>query len=349
MWIINAFFAALLLPLAGLAAGAYLALHDGAAEMALPLEKLEPALAAVKKDALALERNIGFIRETAEEQRRRYREQDRILAELAGKSYSQKKLSDEIYEQLILDRLGPPIGEHRSERVEIKVFELRELGYRGYIAKVKLLDPTAFKVVLGRDTLGERETTSAAVQRTGAVLGINGGGFYRTVRDGKERMLPTGNTVIDGRLVGRFSPSHNGLAFAGVDSTGELVGGAFYEKDSLMRLKPLAGVSFIPALIKNRRPLPIPEKWQHQKHPRTILGEYGNDDLIMMVVDGRRAGWSSGVTLEDLQIKLIHLGVIEAYNLDGGGSSTFVFKDKVLNRPSDGRERPVVTNIVIMP
>lgn len=116
-----------------------------------------------------------------------------------------------------------------------------------------------------------------------------------------------------------------------------------------MQLKPLSGVSFVPALIKNRKPLPIPSKWQNQKQPRTIIGEYGNDDLILIVVDGRQSDWSSGVTLEHLQIKLLELGIIEAYNLDGGGSSAFVFNNQVLNRPSDGKERPVATNIVIMP
>ena len=55
------------------------------------------------------------------------------------------------------------------------------------------------------------------------------------------------------------------------------------------------------------------------------------------------------MTLERLQVKLAELGVKEGYNLDGGGSSTFVFKGEVLNRPSDGKQRPVVTNIVIMP
>jgi exopolysaccharide biosynthesis protein len=35
--------------------------------------------------------------------------------------------------------------------------------------------------------------------------------------------------------------------------------------------------------------------------------------------------------------------------LDGGGSSTFYYDGKILNRPSDGRERRVTTNIVIIP
>ncbi|SFR11007.1 phosphodiester glycosidase family protein [Desulfoscipio geothermicus] len=349
MRIINFFFIALLVPFLGLLGGAYLALYENDGLLPVPFEKLEPVMTAFNNEALAMEKNIGFIRQTAAEQQRQFAEHERILKELAQKSGTQKKLSDAIYEQRILERLGPPIGQHRSERVEIKVFQLKELGYRGYIAKIKLFDPSAFKVVLGKGKLGESEITSAAVKRTGAILGINGGGFFRMMQDGKEYTLPIGNTVVNGKLVGGFKPSHKDLFFAGVDNEGELLGGIFYEKDALMQHRPVAGVSFVPALIKNRKPLPIPEKWQHKKEPRTIIGEYGNDDLILIVVDGRQSDWSSGVTLEHLQIKLIELGVIEAYNLDGGGSSAFVFNGEVLNRPSDGKERPVATNIVVMP
>jgi exopolysaccharide biosynthesis protein len=56
-----------------------------------------------------------------------------------------------------------------------------------------------------------------------------------------------------------------------------------------------------------------------------------------------------GVTLEEAQSKLQEFNVRDAYNLDGGGSSTFYYDGKILNRPSDGRERRVTTNIVIIP
>lgn len=349
MRIINIFFITLLAPFLGLLCGAYLELHQNANLLRIPVEKLEPAMTDLTEYTLALEKNIGFINQSAEEQRRQHRENERILKELAQKAGTQKELSDEIYEQRILQRLGPPVGEHSSERVEIKVFQLNGLGYRGYIAKIKLYDPGVFNVVLGKNKLGESETTSAAVKRTGAVLGVNAGGFFRMLQDGREYTLPIGNTMIDGKFIDGFKPSHNDLFFAGIDSDGELLGGVFFEKDKLLQLEPLSGVSFVPALIKNRQPLPIPSKWQNQKQPRTIIGEYGNDDLIMIVVDGRQSDWSSGVTLEHLQIKLLELGVIEAYNLDGGGSSAFVFNNQLLNRPSDGKERPVATNIVIMP
>ena len=69
----------------------------------------------------------------------------------------------------------------------------------------------------------------------------------------------------------------------------------------------------------------------------------------MIVIDGRQNDWSIGVTLETLQDKLLELGVKEAYNLDGGGSSAMYYNGKILNQPSDGKERPVVNNIVIMP
>ncbi|KJS11481.1 MAG: multidrug transporter [Desulfotomaculum sp. BICA1-6] len=348
MRIINVFIIILLAPFIGMLAGAYYALGNGGS-LAVPLEKLDPAMETVQEDTRQLQSSIGFIRETAAQQQKLYQEQDRILSELAQKSSSQQKLSNEAYEKIILDRLGQPIYKHSSKRVDVKVFPLQGIGYRGYIAKIKLHDPTAFKVVLGKDELGASETTSGAVKRTGALLGINGGGFYNVVQEGKTYVLPMGNTIVDGKVVGEFQPSHKDLFFAGVDGGGELLGGIFYDESALLKHKPVAGVSFVPALIKNRKPLPIPETWRHQKQPRTIIGEYGNDDLILIVVDGRQADWSSGVTLEDLQIKLIEFGVIEAYNLDGGGSSSFVYKDEILNRPSDGRERTVPTNIVVMP
>ncbi len=348
MWKINVFVGFLLAPFLG-AALFLLNLQAHADSLLLPFKQLNPAVKSVEAEMHDLQDSVGFIRETIEEQKRQYEEQKRILEELAQESKAQKDLSDQVYEERILERLGPPIATHRSDRVEIKVFSLKEMDYRGYIAKVKLFDPNAVKVVLAKDKWGESETTSQAVSRTGAILGVNGGGFYPVYQDGREYILPIGNTMVNGKLLNGFSPSHNDLFFAGLTRQGDLVGGIFHKKEKLMKLNPWQGVSFVPVLIRDRRPVDIPQKWQFEKQPRTIIGEYGNGDLILIVVDGRQSSWSSGVTLERLQIKLIELGVIDAYNLDGGGSSAFVYKGEVLNRPSDGRQRPVATNIVVMP
>ncbi|MGI6422458.1 MAG: phosphodiester glycosidase family protein [Syntrophomonadaceae bacterium] len=314
-------------------------------QMSLPAQEVSQCIEELEKGISSLHQNAAMVCESAAELEREYQEQEQTLEELAIISQSHKELSDKLYEERIIAMLGPAIDSYTSDKVNIKLFKLDELGYRGYIAKVKLLDPSAVKVVLGQDELGGLETTSSAVSRTGAILGVNGGGFFNS----GEKILPIGNTVVDGEFVSGFHPSNGDVFFTGISKNGKLIGGKFYEKESLTQLNPQQGVSFLPILIKAGKPQPVPEEWQSTKQPRTIIGEYANGDFIMIVVDGRQSDWSSGVTLERLQNKLAELGVKEGYNLDGGGSSTMVFKGQVLNRPSDGKERKVSNNIVIMP
>lgn len=348
MRLINLIMVFLIAPFLG-AGLAFYSFLGQAHTLILPWERMAGAVAAVEKDFQKFQEMMNSVSGLAVEQETAFKGQEQFVTQLGEMAQNQKEMSDRIYEERILAMLGQPVKVHKSKRVEIKVFELKELGYRGYIAKIKLFDPTALKVVLAKDTLGEKETTLEAVQRTGAILGINGGGFYTEMRDGKPYAVHMGNVMIDGKLVGPFNPYPENLFFAGTDKKGQFIGGIFYEKDQLMALDPWQGVSFVPVLIKGGVPRPVDEDWKLTKHPRTIIGEYANGDIILIVVDGRQSDWSSGVTLERLLEKLAELGVKEGYNLDGGGSSTLVYGETVLNRPSDGKPRPVVTNIVIMP
>ena len=75
--------------------------------------------------------------------------------------------------------------------------------------------------------------------------------------------------------------------------------------------------------------------------PRTALG-YNAQKLILVVADGRRTGYSTGLSLYRLAGFFTELGAAEAINLDGGSSSTFVVDGKVVNRPSGQRERAVL-------
>lgn len=82
------------------------------------------------------------------------------------------------------------------------------------------------------------------------------------------------------------------------------------------------------------------------RHPRTAVAQTFNGDLLFVVVDGRSSR-SAGMTLAELAAYLKKLGGRSAINLDGGGSSTMLVKGRVVNRPSDGRERPISNGIVI--
>ncbi len=81
-------------------------------------------------------------------------------------------------------------------------------------------------------------------------------------------------------------------------------------------------------------------------HPRTAVGITKHRNLIMLVVDGR-SPLSTGISLDNLAKLMKKLGATEAMNLDGGGSSTLVLENGVLNFPSDGIERPVSTALLV--
>ncbi len=73
--------------------------------------------------------------------------------------------------------------------------------------------------------------------------------------------------------------------------------------------------------------------------PRTAIGVVDDNHLLVVVVDGRSAGYSAGATMTELATLMKGLGAVTAYNLDGGGSSTLWFDGEVVNRPSNGGER----------
>ena len=91
-----------------------------------------------------------------------------------------------------------------------------------------------------------------------------------------------------------------------------------------------------------------------RRHPRTAIGYTQDGWLYLIVVDGRFPGKAEGMSMRELQALAEALGLYEAMNLDGGGSSTlWTLADGVLNHPSDNKrfdhegERSVA-NILIM-
>ena len=88
------------------------------------------------------------------------------------------------------------------------------------------------------------------------------------------------------------------------------------------------------------------------RHPRTAVGiARGGRRLLLVVVDGRRKGYSDGMTLRELADLMRGLGARDAINLDGGGSTTLVYADpdssgrlRIANRPSDPAGERTVGN-----
>lgn len=96
-----------------------------------------------------------------------------------------------------------------------------------------------------------------------------------------------------------------------------------------------------PQLISGGRSTTVSETagyatgFYQQRHPRTAIGWRKDGTLVLVTVDGRQPQRSVGMTIEELANLMLGLGCVEALNMDGGGSTTMVVKDRVVNSPSD--------------
>lgn len=273
-----------------------------------------------------------------------YRETTAAMNALVATAKAQVARPAVIYNRRITSKLGIPYERIQSDRITIELFKLNPGTYRGYAMKIRLKDPSAMTMSLGKDKFGESETTMQAVMRYGAVAGINAGGFA----DKEGKRYPLSTTVLGGKYLTGFESSYKDLSFVGLNKSGKLIGGKFFSKYQLDQLEPQFGATFVPVLLKNGAKQPIPQKWQQspKRAPRTVISRYKDDQMLVVVVDGYNENGSSGATLEELQNKLYLMGVIDAYNLDGGGSSSLIVNGRVVNKPSDGQLRPVPTHFL---
>lgn len=93
---------------------------------------------------------------------------------------------------------------------------------------------------------------------------------------------------------------------------------------------------------------------------RTAIGIKADGTVVMLMVDGRQAPYSVGMTMAEVGAAMEALGCEQAVNLDGGGSSTFATQREgepetedsagltLRCRPSDGYERRVSNTLMVL-
>ena len=89
--------------------------------------------------------------------------------------------------------------------------------------------------------------------------------------------------------------------------------------------------------------------WVHKRNPRTFAGVDAQGRTLLVTADGRQTT-SLGLSLNEEAHVARSLGMVNAMNLDGGGSTTMVQGGQVMNSPSDATgERPVGDAILVVP
>ncbi|NUU63779.1 phosphodiester glycosidase family protein [Paenibacillus agri] len=344
---VNRFFMLLTAPFIGLLIG--LLWIQPPLDLQLHVDQFSPVQGPVKETSLIKQELIqaqaaaAYTIDSVSASAKLYKATTSEMNQIVNTAETQASRPQIIYNRRISVKLGIPSEVVSSDRIVIELFQLNPGNYKAYALKIKLKDASAATMSLA-DAVSGAETTMRAVSRSGAIAGINAGGFAD--KDGKRYPLST--TVVGGQYLNGFESSFKDLSFVGLNKNGQLIGGKFYSREQLDQLEPQFGATFVPVLLKDSMKMPIPEKWKlsPKRAPRTVMGKYKDDQLLILVADGYNENGSSGATLEELQDKLFNMGVIDAYNLDGGGSSSLIFNGRVVNKPSDGNLRPVPTNFL---
>lgn len=87
---------------------------------------------------------------------------------------------------------------------------------------------------------------------------------------------------------------------------------------------------------------------------RSMVGVKADGTLIFCLVDGRNGAVSSGLSNYEMGEMMLALGCVNAFNGDGGGSSTFISKragesvTTMRSTPSDGSERATINSVILV-
>lgn len=87
--------------------------------------------------------------------------------------------------------------------------------------------------------------------------------------------------------------------------------------------KPMDHDAYTKGMVDNAGGKPVGAFYTYtQRHPRTAIGTDKKGNVYLVVVDGRSKGNAEGVTISELTKVCEWLGMRDAINLDGGGSSS---------------------------
>ena len=223
---------------------------------------------------------------------------------------------------------GTVIGEYSDSKTSITLKRYRAYDSDIYVADITVSDASALKTALANNTYGRNitDTTSDIADENNAVLAINGD--YYGARQ-------SGYVIRNSKLYRNTSGDRDALV---IQKNGEFkfVSESETSAEQLLQDGALQVFSFGPVLLNNSE-ISVGENEEvgmaMASNPRTAVGYLGNNHYVFVVSDGRTSE-SAGLSLYELASFMKEIGVVDAYNLDGGGSSTMVFKGEIINNPT---------------
>ncbi|OMD43321.1 exopolysaccharide biosynthesis protein [Paenibacillus borealis] len=216
-----------------------------------------------------------------------------------------------------------------------------------FVADVVLKEASSLRSAFADSSFGTNiiEDTSAIASSNNAVFAINGD-YYGFREDG---------VIIRNGTVYRDDPVRDAMALFD-DGTMKTYDEEEISSSDLLAQGATNTLSFGPILIQDGNivsdfsSVKIDSNFGNRSiqnaNPRTAIGMIAPNHYVFVVVDGRSEGYSRGMTLAELADVMSDLGATEAYNLDGGGSSTMYFMGRVVNNPLGKNQERGVSDIL---
>ena len=189
------------------------------------------------------------------------------------------------------------------------------------------------------------ENGNPVYENFNAIVAINGAGYSFATGE------PAGLVVMQGV---EYYPVGAPGFFAILSDGSAVIGDqAKYEELKKAGLVKEAIQAFGSVLVKDGKVCVTKSaNYTASRASRTAIGITAEGKVVMMVLDGRQLPRSAGGALEEIAQIMLEAGCVEAVNLDGGGSTTYLSKPagsddiQLVNVPSDGYPRSVSTSLV---
>lgn len=216
-----------------------------------------------------------------------------------------------------------------------------------FVADVTLNDFGSLRSAFAKGAFGRNivEATSKIASDNNAIFAINGD-YYGFRNDG---------VLIRNGTLYRDTPARTAMALFN-NGTLQTFDETEISSSSLLAKGVTNTLSFGPVLVKNGRAVEdfgkvaVDTNFGNRSiqgaNPRTGIGMISANHFVFIVVDGRMENYSRGMTLSEFANLFADLGCTEAYNLDGGGSSTMYFMGRVVNNPLGKQDERAISDIL---
>ena len=238
-------------------------------------------------------------------------------ASLIGKPEGPKENYDSIYEQQILER---------DENALYKLIEIDENDYSGYM--VAIYDASHVELVTSKYIKLGGQKLSNFSDSENAQVAINASGFSINNKE----LIPTGTVIQDGKILSVGAPNRHGGGLIGFNKDHVLVLTTDSAEEAI-KDGMVDAVEFGPFLIVNGISAEVSGNGGWGYANRTAIAQRKDGIVLFLVIDGRGANGSNGISITDMISLFEKYGAYNAANLDGGGSSALTINGELINNP----------------